>query len=410
MPKTDGGKMTADAAPFKAETLILGGGAAGLFCALRLSGTALLLEKGPRVGRKLSATGNGQGNLTNENMSPEAYFPAKNRPFVRDCLQKFGKRELLSFFTDAGAIFVADEKGRVYPSGRQASALTDLLRYSLDASKKTVVTDCRVMSLQKSGGGFAARCMVGGEERIFYGKNAVICTGGKAAANFGTNGDGYALARAFGHTVTPLYPSLVQLKTDTKYTKTLKGKRVHCRISFPGAKPGKVSFVGDVIFTDYGISGDAVFRLSAFITDGVKGDTTVVLDFLPNVDIEELRKVLERKKASGKIPDGELFCGILDNQVGRAVLRRARETDADAAFLAKHFTLGVTGSLGYDYAQVTKGGVDLSEVDENMQSRLVKGLYFAGEVLDVDGECGGYNLQWAFTSAAIAAGSINNAR
>jgi predicted flavoprotein YhiN len=170
------------------------------------------------------------------------------------------------------------------------------------------------------------------------------------------------------------------------------------------------SLVGDVIFTDYGVSGDAVFRISSFIADKIDGGKVVLsLDLLPTVSKEKLVALLaEKRKKFQELADSELLCGILNNQVGRAVMKRygggGFEAVADGV---KCFTIPVVGSLGFDYAQVTKGGIPLNEVDGNLESRIKKGLYFAGEILDVDGQCGGFNLQWAYASAKTVADAIN---
>ena len=239
----------------------------------------------------------------------------------------------------------------------------------------------------------------------------MLCAGGKAAKNFGTDGNAYALAKKFGHTITPLYPSLVQLKTDTAHIKTLKGIRINDGVLKARIKNGNVTTVqGDIIFTDYGVSGDAVFRLSAFIADEIEsGRCFLSLDFLPQYTEEEIYSLLQAKQAA--FPDtavGELLFGVVNNQVGRAVMRRAENDLREGARLVKAFPLVVTGSLGFDYAQVTKGGIPLNEVTEDLESNLQKSLYFAGEILDVDGQCGGFNLQWAYASARTVAKAIED--
>jgi hypothetical protein len=394
------------------HTMIIGGGAAGLFAATALSehNSVLILERGERLGRKLSATGNGQGNVTNVRMGAEHYFSSSPafRARLSKMLSRFDDKAMVAALENLGGLFLPDERGRVYPSSRQASAVTDLLRFFVSSKKNiTVQTGETVVSAKKSGDTFVVRTQSGKE---FYAKNLLLAAGGKAAKNFGTDGSGFALAKAFGHVVTPLYPSLVQLKTNLDYIKGLKGIRVDAvATAFSGNK--KIAEErGDVIFTDYGISGDAVFRLSAFLADKIDraGKVSISLAFLPDVAEGELCRLLEIKSLNGAIPSGEIFCGILNNQLGRAVLKRANGGGAaELAHAVKHFTLDVVGSLGFDYAQVTKGGVDLSEVDDDLQSKIVNGLYFAGEVLDIDGECGGYNLQWAFTSAMVAANAID---
>lgn len=399
------------------STIIIGGGAAGLFLAANVTteyGKVLLLERGERVGKKLSSTGNGQGNVTNALVGERPYLSVRGdktqEKQIHGYLMRYGREEMLAFLESLGGLFLPDERGRYYPAGRQASAVTDLLRFAVAQRGVLVQTGSYVQKLKKEGGRYALTAETPSGMQTYYADNVVVCTGGKAAKNFGTDGNGYTLAGGFGHSVTALYPALVQLKTDTQYTKPLKGIRVMDSglTAMVDGKPVS-SLVGDVIFTDYGVSGDAVFRISSFIADKIDGGKVVLsLDLLPTVSKEKLVAVLaEKRKKFPELADSELLCGILNNQVGRAVMKRygggGFETVADGV---KCFTIPVTGSLGFDYAQVTKGGIPLAEVDEGLQSRYGDGLYFAGEILDVDGECGGFNLQWAYTSAMVCAHSI----
>lgn len=397
----------------KATTAIIGGGASGLFCAASLRGDVFLLERGERVGRKLSATGNGQGNVTNINMSKSHYFSSAPDVSVRlsEGLSEHGEKDMLTFFQELGGLFLPDERGRVYPAGRQASSVTDLLRYAVAAKGVSVRTGVFVTSIEREKGDFKITAETPDGKEHFFSENVVLCTGGKAAKNFGSDGNGYALAKSFGHSVTDLYPSLVQLKTETAPIRGLKGIRVEADVSAYEGREKLGKERGDVIFTDYGVSGDAIFRLSAFLSDRAeKGDVVLSLAFLPEVQEAELVRILENKQKSGVFPEGELLCGILNNQLGRAVMRRCDPNPKSVAAGIKNFTLRVSGTLGFDYAQVTKGGIRLTETDATLQSRLVKGLYFAGEILDVDGECGGYNLQWAYTSARLVADALNERR
>lgn len=397
------------------NTAIIGGGASGLFCAANLhtGKGAVLFERSDRLGRKLSATGNGQGNVTNEHVGEISYFSSEPEllPKAHGLIERHGRKEMVSFLESLGGIFLPDERGRVYPAGRQASAVTDLLRYAVSQKGVTVRTGVRVLSLTEEKGIFVIEAETpSGRERVTA-DNVVLCAGGKAAKNFGTDGSAYALAERFGHTVTPLFPSLVQLKTDTAYTKSLKGIRVSdARVRAYADGELLAEVCGDVIFTDYGVSGDAVFRLSAFVSDKTaKKKVSLSVDLLPAVSEETLAAAIECKRRNfPDFPEGELLCGIVNNQVGRAVTRRCKSSESGAlAAAVKNFSLTVTGTLGFDYAQVTKGGIPLSETDENLQSIFAKGLYFAGEILDVDGECGGYNLQWAYSSARTVADEIN---
>ena len=397
------------------DIAIIGGGASGLFLANALNAgkKITIFERGERLGRKLSATGNGQGNVTNLAAESTDYFSfGEGRYKVNEIICRHSHEELTEFFHAKGVALQADARGRVYPSGMQASALTDALRFSVATRGGEARLGAKVVDIQKTGDGFILRVEEGTERKTSscFARYVVLCAGGKAAKNFGTDGAAYLLVQKFGHTLTKLYPSLVQLKTDVTHTKTLKGIRINDgRLTAILPSGEKISLEGDIIFTDYGVSGDAVFRISAFIADKIEGgQVRLSIDFLPRLTQEEIFDLAQRKRtAFPAMPDGELLFGILNNQVGRAVMKRANGDLGQAAALVKNFTLMVTGSLGFDYAQVTKGGIPLLETDEALQSRFVKGLYFAGEILDVDGPCGGFNLQWAYSSAMQVADALN---
>lgn len=392
------------------EVVIIGGGAAGLTAALALNKKTIVLERGERVGRKLSATGNGQGNVGNLDINESRYFTFGERRLISSCMQKFPQTEILAFFEKLGFMFCADERGRLYPASKQASSITDLIRYRLEKDQnKRIITGAFVTDITKNGEYFIVTAVSDGEKRLFSAKNVILSAGGKAAKNFGSDGNGYLLARKFGHAVTNLFPSLVQLKTQTGDIKTLKGQRVGAVVTAYCDNKQIAREKGDVIFTDYGVSGDAVFRISAFVCDKIEQNITLSLDLMPDCGTEKLVSVLCERTANKAIPAGEILCGILPNTLGRAVIKRTgNQNPVAVAQTIKNFTLKVTGTAGFDYAQVTKGGIRLSEVSADMQSKKCPGLYFAGEILDVDGQCGGYNLQWAFSSALTAAESINN--
>lgn len=396
----------------KIKTLIVGAGASGLTLASKIGNSdVMLVERLDRVGKKLSATGNGQGNVSNEGVGVDKYFTSDARAYnkIEKMLARYGKDELIRFFESKGAVLTADERGRIYPAGKQASALTDLLRYDVAQRGVKVCLSTRVSALYRQGDGFLVTTENESGKKSIFAQRVVLCAGGKAAKNFGTDGSAYALATALGHSVTALYPSLVQLKTDTEHIKSLKGIRVYSQVKALINGKEVACETGDVIFTDYGVSGDVIFRLSAFVSDKTEGDVTLSIDLLPDISEQKLREVLQQKSKLTHIPSGEILCGILNNQVGRAVVKRAKSESVNALVdVVKRFKLKVTGTLGYDYAQVTKGGIPLSEVDDTLQSKSCKGLYLAGEILDVDGRCGGYNLQWAFTSASVIADALKN--
>lgn len=395
------------------NVIIIGGGASGLICASLLHAefvNVLLLERGDRVGKKLSATGNGQGNVTNENFGAEHYFTfdENERGKIARILENHNEKEMISYFESLGGLFSADDRGRVYPTGRQASAVTDLLRFELQRKGVEISLSSKVVAIAKKDGKFVVTAQTKQGEEIFIADKVLLCAGGKSAKNFGTDGTAYELVKPFGHTVTKLYPSLVQVKTETTYIKSLKGIRVmNAKVRVMKNNQLLNFQQGDVIFTDYGVSGDAIFKSSPYLTEYAEGkNISLSIDLLPEIDEEKLEKIIRNKYRSSAWEYNELLCGVLNNQVGRAVMKRVGSLD-EVAKTIKNFTLKATGTLGFDYAQVTKGGIPLKETTDELESKKARGLYFAGEILDVDGECGGYNLQWAYSSAKTVAEKLN---
>ena len=389
------------------KTAIIGGGASGLFLASLLQGEDIaLFERGERVGKKLSATGNGQGNVSNLQVEDGGYFSyaQSGETLAKTLVKKYGLQSLKNHLQRLGLLLTVDERQRVYPAGKQASAVTDALRFYIAEKGVRIYTGVTIEKVEKTKDGF---CLTAGEDR-YYAERVVLCTGGKAGKHFGTDGNGYRLAQSFSHTLTPLYPALVQLKTQTADIKSLKGIRVSpasVRAEYDGRQK---ELMGDLLFTEYGVSGDVIFRLSSFISDKIDKGVTLFINFLPEFTGEEIEKAVKEKSARyPQMPFGELLCGIVNNQVGRAVSKKANDDIDKAIDLLQNFPLVVTGSLGFDYAQVTKGGISTDEVDERLQSKKVENLYFAGEILDIDGECGGYNIQWAYSSACAVAEAIN---
>ncbi len=373
------------------DVAIIGGGASGLACAAILAKNkkvkTVLVDACERLGKKLAATGNGQGNLSNEDMTAEHYHGGNIRlAETIACSGLAGYKKLFD------CMFVSDEAGRVYPAGRQASALCDIL---ISQIGNVDVIKSKAVSLKS---GFEIKLENG---EIIKSKRVVLSVGGKAQKQFKTDGSSYRLATDLGHTLTPLYPSLVQLKTDTAYIKTLKGIRAECEVS---ANVVAKKVRGDVIFTDYGVSGSAIFSMSPYVSD--KQNAHISLSFLPDFDEKTIYDVLSVRLKSG-VNINDLLCGTLHNQIGRAIIKRANSDDLNKIIaVIKNFTLPVLGTLGFDYAQVTKGGINMNEVTDSLESKIEKNLFFAGEVLDVDGDCGGYNLQWAFASGITVAETI----
>lgn len=385
------------------DIAIIGGGASGLFAAALLKGkNVAVFERGERLGKKLSATGNGQGNITNLNMSPAHYF-TDERARLEKILSAFGAKELLARLTSMGGLFSADDEGRVYPSSRQASSVTDLLMRELTAD---VYLKSAVAGVKKSGGySLAVRTLKDGAEEEYFvrAKSVIVCCGGKAQKQFGTDGGFYSVLKELGHSVTPLYPALVQIKTDTEYIKTLRGIRAEAVLSANVKGRPTAKKRGDVIFTEYGISGSAAFFISSYLAGEERA--VLSLEFLPDTPVDDIVRAIKVKEGRG-VKREELLSCIVNNQLGRSIIKRARGGAEAIAAVLKNFTLEYRGTLGFDYAQVTRGGVPLNEVTDCLESAFNKNLYICGEALNVDGECGGYNLQFAFSSAYSAVCNI----
>ena len=405
----------------KIKTAIIGGGASGLVLASALKNKqkTVVFERGERVGKKLAATGNGQGNVTNVGVTKKEYFSfSGGETLAKEIVSRYDNASLVEFFENAGLLLVTDERGRVYPAGRQASALTDALRNLLSKSQVEIRLKTRVVDLEKVKGGYLLTVeKENGEKEQVVAETVVLCAGGTVARSFGTDGSAYALAQKIGHKITPLFPSLVQLKADTKELKSLKGIRVpdamvtayYTDLSCGTPRQRSMRLQGDIMFADYGVSGDSIFRLSPFLTHRLQeGGVTLSIDFLPSFKENHVYQSLVKKRAQfPELITGELLCGFVNNQIARVVMKRAKGDLQAAARIVKAFTLTITGHLGLDSAQVTKGGIRMDEVDENLQSKKQKGFYFAGEILDIDGQCGGYNLQWAYSSARLVAAAID---
>lgn len=399
--------------------LIIGGGASGLAAAAAFSAhgiPALLLERLDRVGKKILSTGNGRCNLANREMHPDCYGKAED--FVRQMYGVTPPGEALSFLAGLGLLF-SEEEGRLYPRTKAAASVLDVLRAPLSRGVVRAETGVRVTKLSFVQNAWHA---VSEDGRAFSAPYVLFCPGGSAAPKLGTDGSAAALVRSLGHTFTPAVPALVQLRCRQAALPSLKGLRTNAGIRLQIDHSFAAEEAGELLFTDYGISGIPVLQLSGRAARALceKRAVSVTLDLLPEVPWKETEAFL-LKRLGELSPDdlSQLFTGVFPRMLTRALLRECTLTPEDPPealtkdalsrlVQAIHaFPLPVTGTMGFEHAQVTSGGIRLSEVSpETMESRLCPGLFFAGEILDVDGPCGGYNLHFAFTSALTAARAI----
>ena len=393
--------------------IVIGGGASGILAALTAAESSdrrvLLLERQQRIGRKLLATGNGRCNLTNTGALP-AHYHGENPDFALPALERFGSRETLDFFHALGLLTQEEEGGRVYPLSNSANSVLDVLRFALDKAGVEQRCSCTVRALRREKRGFTVETET---ERLQADKLILAC-GGAAGARLGGVMDGYALAKSLGHKRTGLYPALVQLLTDPEYPRALKGVRVQCSLRLKRKAFLLARAAGELQFTETGVSGPAVFDLSRAASTGGEG-LTLHVSLLPQSTQEILSLLRRRQALYPRLPASEILTGMLHNRLGRMLVKYA-SLPADSPLeqlsgeeletLARacgDFCLSVTGTEGFDSAQVTAGGLRSSDFDpRTLESRLVPGLFACGELLDVDGDCGGFNLQWAWASGRLA--------
>ena len=394
---------------------VIGGGAAGMMAAITAAeagAQVTLLEGGDRVGKKILATGNGKCNLGNLKLCAEDYNGAE-KEWMRECITQFDTQATILFFRRLG-LMIRERNGYLYPLAEQASVVLDVLRTGLRTSGVRVITDCKVNDVSvKNGGGFDVKT---GDSTFCFDRVILAC-GSKASPKTGSDGSGYKIAKRLGHRIVPVVPALVQLRCREAWFKEIAGVRADACLRVLGTSD-KIEERGELQLTEYGISGIPVFQLSRkvnYIQAGNRDDVKVVIDFLPDYDRKTLEDLLKdrMKNGSGQTVE-EFFTGMLNKKLMFLFIRLAglkrgapfsayEEAQLRKVYeLCKEFTVHVTGSNSFENAQVCAGGVDTAQVGTDMETLLVPGLFFAGELLDVDGRCGGYNLQWAWCSGYLA--------
>ncbi len=384
----------------KRQVVIIGAGASGMMAAIwaaRNGAAVTVLEQNEKPGKKICATGNGKCNFSNLVM-PEDAYRGRHPEFVKDAFTQFSVKDTVEFFKELG-IFPLDRNGYLYPRSNQAQSVVDVLCMEASHLGIKIKTNEQVTAIETAKNGRNFQILTGGWH--YEADALILANGSKASSISGSDGSGYELAKNLGHRIIPVYPALTALKCRGPAFKAWAGVRTEGKISlFIDGKFCKDER-GELQLTEYGISGIPVFQISTYavraVHEGKKAGLYV--DFLPELTEEETRELLHtRKKACPYKNDRELLVGLFPEKLNRVLASQKHLLSA-----IKKFPLEVQDGMSFPQAQVCSGGVDTCQVDEHtMESKLCRNLYFAGELLDIDGICGGYNLQWAWSSGAAA--------
>lgn len=411
------------------RVVVVGGGPAGMVAAIaatRAGAAVTLLERLPRVGKKLLATGNGRCNLANARLELRRFHGA-DPAFVRPTLEAFGLEATLGFFAGLGVATREEERGKIFPRSGQASAVLDLLRHEL--TRRGVETRLETDAARLTRGDATWEIATHGDSLRCAA--VVLASGGRASPRLGSNGSGYELVRPLGHRLVAPFPALTRIRVSSPFLKHLKGVKIDGTVTLlrpgGGSPPGSAQVLpgpgefssGEILFTETGLSGPPILDVSRRAGERAqrRQRTVLRLDLCPEVAAADLDGLLRRRFARPADVSAELaLVGFLHKRLIAPVLRVAGIPDATVAAatlrdpqiaavagLLKGWCFDVVGTDSWSDAQVTAGGVDVEGVHPHtLESRLAPGLFFAGEVLDVDGDCGGFNLQWAWSSGQVA--------
>lgn len=408
------------------DTVVIGGGASGLIAsvfAARQGCRVLVLEQKDKLCKKIYATGNGKCNFTNKDWQA-SYFRGSDFSLAEPVLRSFSLEDTLAFFKEIG-VYPKERNGYYYPASEQAASVAESLSREakrLGAECLTGVKVSRVYREQEKSDGTASDAVFVAETDagIYRAKSMILATGGKASPAHGSDGSGYPFVKSFGHTVIPPLPAIVQLKADGKFFKTLAGVRTDGRVTLHIGKE-TYSEEGELLFAAYGLSGIPVMQVSRYASVALakKMPVTAELDLFPVLSKTELAEEISRRFRKMKDNTAEeALAGLCNHKLNFVMLqlcgleptkKACSYGKKEAAALAekiKRFTVKITDTNGFEQAQACTGGVPLTELTESMESKLVPGLFVTGELADIDGTCGGYNLQWAWSSGAAAGKKI----
>lgn len=413
--------MTGKVRDMGRKVAVVGGGAAGMMAAVQAAyagARVTVYERNDRVGKKILSTGNGKCNFSNEDMRAACYY-GSGAGYVDGFYKQFGVAETKTFFRELG-MRIKDRNGYLYPASEQAATVLDVLRYEMERLGIEICAGCRVTGIDGPGNpGY--RLMLETETAAYKKRTydaVILACGGRAAPKTGSDGTGLAMAKRLGHRIVPTVPALTALRCGETFWKQVAGVRCEARLMLYIDGNGVSSVQGELQLTDYGISGIPVFQFSRIAAYALQEGRTVTvkIDLMPDPGAADTQEAFwaqrwERQKRQSM---EQFVTGTVNKKVGLLLLKLAgiRETETVCEIegarrrkleqLFHAFEVTVKGTNSFEQAQVCAGGVDFAEVTDRLESVRRPGLFFAGEILDIDGICGGYNLQWAWSSGAVA--------
>lgn len=401
----------------KYDVVIVGAGASGLvagICAARKGASILIIEQKEKAGKKILATGNGKCNFTNKFQSPECYR-CDDSTFVTRVLSNFDIRETLKFFKELG-IFPKERNGYIYPNSEQAASMVSVLMMECERLGINIVYNEKVINI--SSPDFTITTINSDKKETTYsGNKLILATGGKASPKLGSDGSGYKLAEIFGHKINKPLPALVSLKSPDKFRKTVSGVRTPAKVIAYADSKFLSEEEGEIIFTAYGISGIPIMQLSRFVAKALDIDRKVYLelDFMPETSKDKIFELLKWRCNNSSKNLEQMLVGMFNHKLNYVMIKKVKLDpkllidkikDNDLMKLTeeiKSFRININDTNTFDFAQVTSGGVSTYEINPmTMESYLKQNLFITGELIDVDGTCGGYNLQWAWSSGYTA--------
>ena len=407
------------------DIIIIGGGASGIMSAIiakDLGKDIAILEGTSRIGNKILSTGNGRCNISNSNISsPFTNYESSNSNFFQHCLDTYSVEYTKNLFLSIGLPLTELEEGKLYPSSLQSSSVVDILRLALEEANIPVYTDCKVKNISKKDN--FTLTTNNAEIPIFSCNKLVLACGGKSAVKTGSDGSGFKLAKDLGHSIVNPIPAIVQLKLDYPYLKALAGIKFNGKAEiYVGDKLIRYD-EGEILFTDYGISGPPILQLSRIASKAISNKQKVKLkvDMMPNKSLEEIENFIHCHLAMFSHRSiSTALIGIINKKLIPILLKdvgiynihtTCSELEWEYTDLLikrlKEWNFICTDTNGFNNAQLTAGGVNTKEINENtLESKIIKNLYFTGEILDVNGDCGGFNLQWAWSSGILVGNSI----